>query len=200
MNSKLAIFFVSASLLVAAACGGGEGTGMRPKGLSDTPTSVRGWVDVIEPVGAAPIADPTLAMQRQAELLADTSVSVEGVDFASGGVSPNGAFLILDVPPTKSVISFNAPGAQAQLHLDGVPPYADVFIPYIALKNNKVILMRPDRVTVRVASATNQRKRLAQFATIEGLKVPVDEVPIKDLGDRRDFPDPHNQSVIPTVR
>src|SRR5512140_2223883 len=167
MKSKLTIL-LTASLLLAAACGkGGEGTGMRPKGLSSTPTSVRGWVDVIEPVGATPITDPNLAAQRQYELIADTSVSVEGVAFASGGVDPNGAFIILDVPPQKSVIAFNAPGAQALLHLDGVPPYADVLVPYIAIRNNKIILMRPDRVQVRVPSSTNQRKRLPQVATIE---------------------------------
>lgn len=201
MKSNLTILLTTL-LLLACACGGGsgEGTGMRPKGMSNTPTSIRGWVDLIEPVGAAPITDPNLVAQRQAELIADTSVSVKGLDFASGGVNPSGAFIVLDVPPNRSVIEFNAPGAQAELHLEGIPPYADVLVPYIALKNNKVVLLRPDRVQVRVPSSTNQRKRLSQFATVEGLKVPVWEVPITDLADRRDFPDPHNQSVIPMVR
>jgi hypothetical protein len=173
---------------------------MRPAGLSPTPTSVRGWVDDIEPKGAAPLTDPQQAYARRLDLLRDTSVSVEGVDFASGGVSENGAFIILDVPPGDAIINFNSPGATAMLHLQRIPPNADVLVPYIALKDNKVVLMRPDRLQVRVPSSTNSRRRLPQFATIEGIKVPIDEVPFTDLVDRRDYPDPHGSSVIPTVR
>ncbi len=130
------------ALLVLASCGGEKKGDESIYMLSRDPISVRGWILDVKDAPRASTMEMEIA--RRTQLFASTSVWVEDVQYASGGIAENGAFIVLDVPPAKAVLGFNAPGAEsAKLVLEGVPATADVFIPDLILQNVNVTVLDP---------------------------------------------------------
>ncbi|HEX6159573.1 MAG TPA: hypothetical protein VF111_05365 [Thermoanaerobaculia bacterium] len=186
-----------ALVLLMVACGGGEKES--PFALSREPLSVRGWVEDVEGVQRKEI--PDLEIARRTEQFINTSVWVEGSQYASGGVAENGSFIILDVPPNNVTIGFQAPGADgAQLTLQNVPGTADVLIPGILLRKGGVRILDPKAIKVRVPWSENESKPTGQYAIVAGHRVPVIATPFRELFDRRDYPDPGGFRPVATVR
>lgn len=189
--------FVFALGILASACG--EPTADSPHALSRQPLSVRGWIEDVE--GAKPHAIADVEIARRTEQFVNTSVWVEGSQFASGGVAENGSFIILDVPPNNVTIGFQAPGADgAQLVLKNVPGSADVLIPRILLRTGGVKILDPSAIRVRVPSSGDKAKPTGQMANVAGHQVPVIATPLHELKDRRDYPNPGGFRPLATVR
>ena len=179
------------TVLLLCACGG-EPTG---PAISKTPVSIRGWL--VDPVSDAPqmhyLTDTARGdAEQRARLFEQTNLSVEGFPFASGGIAGNGAFIILDVPPGDVTINFQPPqGADSQLFLKGVPAHADILLPGLRMQGSDVTLTDPSRVVVRVPARIEARRPLAGASTtVAGHQVPVLEVPLREMIDRREFPEP----------
>lgn len=184
-----ALLLALASLFVAGC--GDAAKDKNSLGLSREPTSVRGWIYDVE--GAAPKEAKAIEMEmaRRSQLFQSTSVWVENAGFVSGGVSPDGAFIFLDVPPGKNTLGFNAPGAEnAQIVLQDVPGNADVFIPAVMLKRGGAAVLQPEKIKVRIPGTVTAPRPTGKFAIVAGIKVPVIETPLAELADRRDYPDP----------
>ena len=177
------------------ACGGGK-----PSELSSSPTSVRGWISDItaQPTSYATVGKPTADSVRRRDLFGRSNIYVEHAPYASGGMSPEGSFILLDVPPGGTEITFQTPGyPDSQLKLEGIPGNADVLIPAIILAPNGAIVADPKKIEVRIPG---EKKRLTgKFAMVAGAKVPVMEVPLDDMGNRRDYPDVPSQPLVPIV-
>lgn len=157
------------------------------------PTSVRGWV--LDVKGAKRGETIEMELARRAELFAATSVWVENVEYASGGIAENGAFVVLDVPPQSAILGFNAPGAEtARVELQGVPPNADVIIPNLILQPGGATVLDPSLIVVRIAGSVSKPTPTGKTAKVAGYTVPVVEAPVSQLVDRRDYP------VVPGVR
>ncbi|HUP46329.1 MAG TPA: hypothetical protein VM779_12545 [Thermoanaerobaculia bacterium] len=158
--------------------------------LSREPVSVRGWVADVEGANKGELQTPETEGARLQELFQATSIWVEGAEYVSGGLAENGAFILLDVPPGQATIGFNAPGAEnATLHLENIPGNADVLIPAILLKPGGATLLQPEGVIVRLAANTAEPRGTDLVATVAGVEVPVIEVPVNALIDRRDYPE-----------
>lgn len=159
--------------------------------VSKDPISVRGWIlDVEQPPSNAFKTVETEAA-RKAALWQQTSVYVENAPYVSGGVDERGAFVLLDVPPQTSTITFTAPGAPAAtLVLEKMPGNADVFIPALLLKRDGVQLTDPASVQVRLAAKIEKPRPTALAAVVAGQTFKVVETPIAQMNDRRDFPNP----------
>lgn len=193
MKQALAI----ALLFLAGACGG-----ISEERQKTLPVSVRGWILDVETPGAGTGDFKTVETEaaRRIALFQQTSVWIENMAFVSGGVAETGAFLLLDVPPGNVTISFNAPGAEnAQLVLQNIPPGADVIIPGLVLKQGGSTLSEPDKVIVRIAGTGNETKRSGATATIAGRPIPIVEVPLNSMQDRREYPDPAGGQTSVTV-
>lgn len=191
----------SALLLVALTLlGCSETPSDSPHALSRQPVSVRGWVEDVEGATHNPI--PDLEIVRRQEQFVQTSVWVEGNQFASGGVAENGAFIVLDVPPLNATLGFQAPGADgAQLVLQNVPGTSDVFIPGLFLSNGKVRVADPKAIQVRLpTSDIDKAKPTGAFATIAGHKVPVMATPLREMTDRREYPSPGGFRPVAIVK
>ncbi|HUP50080.1 MAG TPA: hypothetical protein VNA04_14945 [Thermoanaerobaculia bacterium] len=174
-------------LLALAACGGGE---QPAQPLSRTPVSVRGWIADVEGAPTGELQTPETEGARLAELFQATSMWIEDAPYVSGGVAPNGAFILLDVPPGDVTISFSAPGAEdAQLTLQNIPGNADLLIPAVLLTRGGSKLLQPDQVVVRVPARVPAPRRTGQVATVAGVPLPVIEAPLGDFTDRRDYPE-----------
>src|SRR5689334_105222 len=107
-------------ILALAACKNDDGLKM-----SSDPTSVRGWI--LDVKGAKRGETMEMELARRSQLFLGSSVWVENVDYASGGIAENGAFVVLDVPPKNAILGFNAPGAEtAKVVMQNVPGSADV--------------------------------------------------------------------------
>jgi hypothetical protein len=170
-----------------------------PHALSREPISVRGWVEDVDGVTHNPI--PDLEIVRRQEQFAQTSVWVEGNQYASGGVAENGAFIVLDVPPPNATLGFQAPGADgAKLILQNVPGTADVFIPGLFLRNGAVRVADPKALQVRLPASIDKAKATGQFAIIAGHQVPVIATPLREMTDRRDYPSPAGFRPVATVK
>ena len=177
----VALFFV-------AACKRGEDFE-----LSSNPTSVRGWVTDVQ--GAKRGETIEMELARRQELFAATSVWVENVAYASGGMAENGAFVVLDVPPNNATLGFNAPGAEtARIELRNIPANADVLIPNVILRPGGASVLDPSKIVVRVPGSAAKVTPTGKKAIVAGYEVPVIEVPITQIVDRRDYP------VVPGVR
>lgn len=160
-------------------------------GISREPVSVRGWIEDVE--GSSKGDTPTIETEtaRLQQLFAATSVWVEGSEFASGGVSDNGSFIVLDVPPGTVTLSFNAPGAQtAKVVLQDIPGNADVLLPSVLLKNEGSSILRPDDIRVRIPARIDKARPTGKTAVVAGIRVPVMEAPLAAFMDRRDYPAP----------
>ena len=174
-------------LLIVVACGGGQ---QPAQPLSKTPVSVRGWIADVEGASRGELQTPETEGARLAELFQATNAWIDDAPYVSGGVAPNGSFILLDVPPGNVTISFRAPGAeQARLTLQNIPGNADVLIPAILLTKDSSTLLQPDQVYVRIPGPVNAPRRIDHQASINGVPVPVLEAPVASFVDRRDFPE-----------
>lgn len=183
--------------LPLAACGRSERSGeMR---MSSGPVSVRGWV--LDVKGAKRAETIEMELARRSQLFLSSSVWVENVDYASGGIAENGAFIVLDVPPQNTVIGFNAPGAEsAKVTLQNIPPYADVLIPAIILENGGATVLDPKQIVVRLSGNVSKPTPTGQTAIVAGHTVPVLEVPLVEMENRRDYPVVPGFRPVATVR
>ena len=177
----------------------------RPAGqapLSKEPISVRGWVADVEGSPNVPLKTPETEAVRKIQLFQSTDVQVDNAPYVSGGVAENGSFVLLDVPPGAVTLTFNAPGApNARLVLQNVPGSADVLIPAILLKKNgSVALLDPKGVRIRLADKIDKPHPSGKSALVNGMSVPVTIVPINDMVDRRDWPNPPGARPLATVR
>jgi hypothetical protein len=189
-------FIFVLALATLAACGGEK----KPTAdIGRKPVSVRGYV--LDVKGAQRAATGEMEVFRRQQLFQATSLWVENNQYASGGIAENGAFIILDVPPASSVIGFNAPGAStAKVVLQDVPGTADVFIPDVILQEGGATVLDPSKIQVRIAAKVSKRTPTGQTAIVAGYKIPVMEVPLNELADRRDYPRPPGYTPVATVR
>ena len=187
-------------LLTLAACSGEKKTDDASIYLMNRdPVSVRGWIADVANAKHADNIDMELA--RRQELFQSTSLWVENSQYSSGGISTNGAFVILDVPPQKATIGFNAPGANnAQLTMTGVPGNADVFIPDIVLEPNGAKVLDPRKILIRLPMKIDKAKPTGKTAMIAGNVVPIIATPLGQLADRREYPNPGGFRPVAIVK
>jgi hypothetical protein len=190
---------MSLALLALTACGGKEG-GDEIYRLSRDPVSVRGWILDVKDAKRAETMEMEIA--RRTQLFQSTSVWVEDVQYASGGISENGAFIVLDVPPMKSILGFNAPGAEtARLVIEGVPATADVFIPDLILAPGGATVFDPTKIVVRLPSDdVEKRTPTGKTAKVAGYTVPIVFTPLAEMSDRREYPNVPGFRPVATVR
>jgi hypothetical protein len=181
-----------AAIAVALVSCGGESKETGGPRMSRQPVSVRGWIADVEGAAATnTFRTVETESSRRIQLFQNTSVWVENAPFVSGGVAETGAFIVLDVPPGNVTISFNAPGAEtARLVLQNIPGNADVFIPGLILTKNGTSVEDPKGIRVRLASKVAKTTPTNLTATVAGAPVPVVEVPLGAMEDRRNYPDP----------
>lgn len=163
--------------------------------ISKTPVSIRGWLTA--PAGGDPsvlhLTDTASTVDaHRARVFEQTALSVEGFPFASGGMAGNGSFIILDVPPGDVTINFQPPeGIDGQLFMKGVPANADVLLQALEFRGSEVVPIDPAKVVVRVGSNIESRRPMpGANMTVAGQPVQVVEVPLRELIDRREFPEP----------
>lgn len=186
------------ALVALAACGGNEG-GSEIYRMSRDPISVRGWI--LDVKGARRAETVEMEIARRTELFQASSVWVENVQYASGGIAENGSFIVLDVPPRNSILGFNAPGAEtARLVLQNIPSTADVFIPNVILENGGATVHDPKQIVIRVPASVAKRRPTGKTAIVAGYTVPVIEVPLSEMSDRRDYPQVPGFRPVATVR
>ncbi|HET8796989.1 MAG TPA: hypothetical protein VFO89_04845 [Thermoanaerobaculia bacterium] len=192
MRRTIAVLFLS-----LAACGGSESPLSE---LSRSPVSARGWI--LDVKGAQRGETMEMELARRSQLFVSSSVWVEETQYASGGIAENGAFVVLDVPPQKATIGFNAPGAEtAKIVLQDVPGNADVFLPDVILENGGATFLDPSKVIVRIASTkVDKPTPTGRYATIAGIRAPIIETPIGQMNDRRDYPSPPGFRPVATVK
>lgn len=193
-----AFLFLPVSILLLS-CGGGESADREGRGsFRRGPISIRGWVSEIdigqpEPAGTFSVTD--LSQRRssyQRQLLEETSLSVEGVSYASGRIIDSGSFIILDSPPGDLLVNFQAPGVPlVQLELRDIPPNADVFVPGLKLYPTRLEILEPEKIIVRVPGTGTERKLREEPAMVGGHRVDVWDVPLREMMDRRDMPFPN---------
>jgi hypothetical protein len=184
------------ALLLTVACGKPS----EVQSMSRQPCSVRGWVLDVKDAKRAETME--LEIARRTELFAGASVWVEDTQYASGGIAENGAFIILDVPPQKATIGFQAAGAdQAQLVLEGVPESADVFIPDVILQPGGATVLDPKAILIRIPdSDVDKRTPTGKTAKVAGYTVPIVLAPYAEMGDRRDYPKPGGFRPVATFK
>jgi len=170
---------------MACACGPSE-----PQGpvVSKEPISVRGWiVDVEHAVPPGTVQTVETEAARKAALWANTYVEVKDAPFVSGGVDEHGAFVLLDVPPDHSEITFTIPNVvTTKLVLDKIPGNADVVVPALLLAPSAPKLTQP--VQIRMAAQIDRPRVTAREGIVAGAKFKVVETPFAQMGDRRDYP------------
>jgi hypothetical protein len=184
-------------LLILAACGGGD-PGSSFKNLSTQPISVRGWIADIEQPASNTYKTVETESARRAGMFQSTNIWVENAPYVSGGVAENGSFLLLDVPPGNVTVAITPPGAPAShLVMQNIPGNADVFVPAVLLKPNGADVLQPNDIRVRLGAKIDKARPTGQNAVVAGRTVPIVEVPINDLVDRRDYPNPPGGSAAP---
>ena len=187
------------ALLLLAACGGEQQTDESIYKMNREPTSVRGWIADVAGAQHSNVIEMEIARRQQ--LFAATSLWVEASQYASGGIQENGAFVILDVPPQKAVIGFNAPGAEdAKVILEGVPGNADVFIPDIVLERGSAKVLDPKKILIRLPMKIDKAKPTGRTAKIAGYDVPIIATPLGQLSDRREYPNPGGFRPVAIVK
>jgi hypothetical protein len=179
---------VSALSIAASGCGQREPA----VNIARQPASIRGWIHEIElpPTDFYKLREAsTGAREARMEIFRETSVIVDEYEFASGGVAEYGSFIILDVPPGDITLNFTAPHVNdVKLPLRGIPPNADVVIGGLMLTTQGARLADPSLVQVRVPRDAKQRT--PETVSIAGVDIPVQAVPLGELGDRREWPTP----------
>jgi hypothetical protein len=193
--SPLALLF---ALLAVTGCGGQENDNS-VYSLSRNPISVRGWILDVKNAKRAETME--LEIARRTELFASSSVWVEDTQYASGGIAENGAFIVLDVPPMKATLGFNAPGAEtAKLVLQNVPGTADVFIPDVILEPNGATVLDPKKIQVRLPGNVDKPRPTGKTAVVAGYTVPIVETPLNAMIDRREYPNPGGFRPVAVVK
>ena len=184
------VALIAAALAALVSCGGESKDGGAR--LSRQPVSVRGWIADVEGSSATnTFRTVETEAARRIQLFQNTSVWVENAPYVSGGVGETGTFIVLDVPPGNVTISFNAPGAEtAKLVLQNVPGNADILIPGLILKKDGASVEDPKGIRVRIASKIAKATPTKLTAIVAGQPIPVVEVPLDAMGDRRDYPEP----------
>ena len=199
MTRTIARQLIAISMLALAACGGGEKSDSSVYSLARNPISVRGWILDVKGAQQEQIADMEIA--RRTQLFQSTTVWVEGTEYASGGVAENGAFIVLDVPPNKAILGFNAPGAEtARIALENVPGTADVLIPDVILEPNGATVRDPKKILVRLPAEVDKPTPSGKTAKVAGYDVPIINTPLKEMIDRREYPDPGGFRPVATVK
>jgi hypothetical protein len=184
------------TFLLFLACGGDKTSTYE---LRSNPVSVRGWI--VDVAGAKRGETMEMEIARRTELFASTSLWVEEFQYASGGISGNGAFMVLDVPPQTATIGFNAPGAEtARLVLQNIPGNADVFIPDVVLEPGGAKVLDPKKILVRVPASVSKATPTGRTAIVAGYTVPIIDTPMHELRDRRDYPSPGGFRPVATVK
>lgn len=165
---------------------------------------MRGWVADVEGGGNGSYRTVETEAARKAQLFASTNVWVDDAPYISGGMSENGSFLLLDVPPGNITINFAAPGApDARLILQNVPGNADVFVGGLILKKEGVDFADPAAVQVRSAAHIDKPHPTGRFAIVAGRKIPIVDTPLAQMVERHDFPTPpasQGQAPLATVK
>lgn len=191
--------WITIAMLALAACGGEKNSEPSIYTLSRKPVSVRGWILDVKGAQHEQIADMEIA--RRTQLFQSTTVWVENAQFASGGVAENGSFIILDVPPDKAILGFNAPGAEtARIVLEGVPGTADVFIPDVILEPNGATVLDPKKILVRLPAEVDKATPSGKTAKVGGYTVPIINTPLREMIDRREYPNPGGFRPVATVK
>ena len=192
---KRTLIFVA--LLVFAGCGPKDENSIYE--LTREPISVRGWI--LDVKGAQHAQAMEMEVARRSQLFQSTSVWVDNAQFASGGIAENGAFIVLDVPPMKTTLSFNAPGAEtAKVEMRDVPGTADVFIPDLILENGGATVLDPTKIQIRLPARVDKPTPTGKSATIAGYRVPIVSTPIAQMTDRREYPNPGGFRPVATVK
>ncbi len=187
---------IAFSFLAFFACGQPQ---PNPSAVSKEPVSVRGWIADVE--GSLHEKTPEMESARLSQLYQATSVWVEKVDYVSGGVAPNGSFILLDVPPGNVTIDFTAPGAEeARLELKNIPGNADVFIPGLILKKNGAAVLKAEDVKVRMPARVDKPAPTGRTAIVAGLQIPIVNTPIAAMVDRHDYPEPGGFAPVATFK
>lgn len=197
MRRSLPIALVLLSSLIAACSPGGGGASAR-----NQPVSVRGWIADVElpPSDMMMVTDPYLQIQRKYAMFRETAIWVEGVDYVSGGVGETGAFIMLDVPPGDSTVTFQPPGMQpAQLKLRQIPPSGDVILPGLLIKGTEIVLFKPEDAMVRLPGSGSERRKLDIPAYVGEQRIAVWEVPVAEMVDRREYPTVTTRLAAPQV-
>jgi hypothetical protein len=191
--------FACALLLFAACSGETKIDEESIYALNREPTSVRGWiVDVANTKHSDTIE---IEIARRQQLFQATSLWVENNQYASGGISSNGAFVILDVPPINATIGFNAPGAEnAKLTLKNVPGNSDVFIPDIVLERGGAKVLDPKKILIRLPMKIDKAQDTGRTAMIGPYTVPIIATPLGQLTDRREYPNPGGFRPVAIVK
>ena len=185
------------AILLVAACGGETTDSSRAPARN--PVSVRGWITDVANAKRAETIEMEIA--RRTQLFQSSSVWVENNEFASGGIAENGAFIVLDVPPTNAILGFNAPGAEtAKIVLQNVPGNADVFIPNVILENGGAKVLDPKAILIRVPGDVDKPTPNGKTAVVAGHTVPVIETPLGQMFDRREYPSPAGFRPVATVK
>lgn len=160
-----------------------------------SPISVRGWIwDIEAPAvnrsDTLSVVNPAQAeFQRKQRLFADTNMSVENVTRASGGLLDTGAFIILDAPPRSLTVLFQAPVVgDHRLPMSNIPPNADVYLPGMIIGSEGIRFAEPEKIRVRVVGP--ESRRTGEMAQIGPHQVPIEEVTVAEMVDRRDYPAP----------
>ncbi|HVR44223.1 MAG TPA: hypothetical protein VMS56_12355 [Thermoanaerobaculia bacterium] len=185
------------ALLLPLGCGGNESPDRADRGsFRKGPVSIRGWFAEID-AGAPPpevfsVTEPNARISpHQSRLFEQTSISLEDVPYASGGVADNGSFIILDAPPGRLTINMQAPGVPlVQMNLESIPANADVFIPGIRLLPDRFEILEPEKILIRVPTRGSERRMTGQRGIVGGHPVEIWEVPLREMMDRRDWPVP----------
>jgi len=196
---RLLLFLPLMLTFLVAGCAAPKGGGA---GAHGSPVSVRGWIADVEmpPSDLMKVTDPYIQIQRKYAMFRDTAISVEGVNYVSGGVAETGAFIMLDVPPGDSIINFQPPGLpDAQLKLRQIPGNGDVILPGLLIKGTKVELFKPEDAMVRLAGTGTERKKLDIPAYVGDVRIDVWEVPLSELADRREYPTVTTRLAVPSV-
>ena len=198
MTRRLFVLLTTLVTLALAACSRDEAT-RNVYAMSREPVSVRGWVLDVKGAKHEEVMDVEIA--RRTQLFQATSVWVENTEFASGGIGENGAFIVLDVPPQKATIGFNAPGAEtAKIVLEGVPGTADVFIPDLILEPNGATVLDPKKILVRLPADVSKPTPSGKTAKVGGYTVPITNTPLAQMVDRREYPNPGGFRPVATVK
>jgi hypothetical protein len=193
------LFLLFAALL---ACSGDKQAPGYQK-LSKEPISVRGWIEDVEANSSNTMfRTAETESARRAALFQAANLWVDNAPYVSGAIAENGAFILLDVPPGNVTITFSAPGApSSQVQLQGVPGNADVIIGGLLLKSTGASIPNPKLMKIRIAGHVVRETPTKQTAKVNGIDVPVVQVPINSLQDRHDYLTPPSPVVpLATVK
>lgn len=185
--------FVLSCLLLVACEDSPERQAERERRRS--PISVRGWIwDIEAPApgagGTMSVVNPAQAeYQRKQRLFSESNLSVVDVTYASGGLLDSGNFIILDAPPRELTVLFQTPVlGDHELPMSNIPPNADVLLPGIIIGKDGLRFAEPEKIRVRVPGP--ETRLTGEMAQIGPHQVPIEQMPVAQMSDRRDYPAP----------